>query len=43
MCAHAQVCTHARVCMLGSVQLFATVWNIAFQAPPVMGVFRQVY
>ena len=28
---------------LSHVQLFATPWNVAYQAPPFMGFFRQEY
>ena len=28
---------------LGRVQLFATPWNVAYQAPPYMGFSRQEY
>ena len=28
---------------LSRIQLFATLWTIAYQAPPSMGFFRQEY
>ena len=36
-----QGCAH--VCMLSRVQLFATPWTVACQAPPSMGFSRQEY
>ena len=30
------VCVYVCVCMLSHVQLFATPWTVAFQAPPSM-------
>ena len=32
---------HLRACVLCCVQLFATLWTIAHQAPLSMGFFRQ--
>ena len=29
--------------LLSHVQLFATPWSVAYQAPPSMGFFRQEY
>ena len=42
-----RVCTLMRMCtrtwMLSHVQLFATLWNIAYQAPLSLGFSRQEY
>ena len=35
------VCVYVCVCMLSHVQLFATPWTVAFQAPPSMEFSRQ--
>ena len=41
MCAFVCICVHAK--SLQSVQLFATQWTVAHQAPLSMGLSRQEY
>ena len=43
MCVCVCVCVCTRVKSLSHVRLFATLWTVAYQAPPSMGFSRQEY
>ena len=43
VCVCVCVCVYECTCVLGCVQLFATPWTVAHQAPLSMGFHRQEY